>query len=69
MYNVKLFIFALSRSIFTAYLHSSLGDISFFDYIVVFLVNNSGGVFRLSLYGIARLFPAVQSIFRFENFI
>ena len=36
---------------------------------VVFLVNNSGGVFLLSVSGNARFFPAFQTISRFGNFI
>ena len=65
-------------SVFTAYLHYYLGDVSsfakknfIFCYIstVVFLVNNSGGVFLLRVLGNARFFPAVQSIYRFGNFI
>ena len=36
---------------------------------VVFLVNNSGGVFLLRVLGSARFFPAVQTICKFENFI
>ena len=34
-----------------------------------FLVNNSGGVFLLSVSGKARFFPAVKTIWRFGNFI
>ena len=36
---------------------------------VVFRVINSGGVFLLSVSGIARFFPAVQTICMFGNFI
>ena len=65
-------------SVFTAYLHTNCGAVSSFgrkNFIfcststVVFLVNNSGGVFRLSVSGNARFFPAVHIICRFGNFI
>ena len=35
----------------------------------VFLVSNSGGVFRLSVSGKARFFPVVQTISKFGNLI
>ena len=65
-------------SVFTAYLHSSRGDVSFsarknFIFLgistVVFRVSYSGGVFRLNVSGNARFFPAVQTICKFGNFI
>ena len=67
-----------SISVFTAYLHSSRGVVSFFARlnlifcgisIVVFRLNNSGGVFLLSVSGNARFFPAVQTICKFGNFL
>ena len=36
---------------------------------VVFLVNNSGGVFLLSVSGSAKFFPAVKTICRFGSLI
>ena len=36
---------------------------------VVFLVNNSGGIFLLRVLGSARCFPAVQNTCKFGNFI
>ena len=65
-------------SVFTAYLHSNCGEVSYFARknlilcgisTVVFLVNNSGGVFLLRISGKARFFPAVQIICRFGNFV
>ena len=65
-------------SVFTAYLHSSRGDVSSFARqnlmfcgisTVVFRVSNSSGVFRINVSGNARFFPAVQSICKFGNFI
>ena len=62
-------------SIFTAYLHCNLGDVSSFarkNFIfstVVFRVNNSGGVFLLGVSSSARFFPAVQTICNFGKFI
>ena len=59
-------------------MHSSLGDVSSFVRknlifcgisTVVFLINNSGGVFLLSVSGSARFFPVDQTIRRFGNFI
>ena len=64
-------------SVFTAYLHLNLGEVSsctrknlIFCGIstVVFLVNHSGGVFLLRVLGSARFFPAVQTICKFGNF-
>ena len=58
---------ALSKSVFTGYLHSYRGDVLSFarkNYIfcgistVAFPVINSGGVFRLSVSGVARFYPA-----------
>ena len=58
-------------SVFTAYLHCNLGEVSSFtrkNFVycgistVAILVNNSGGVFLLRVSGGARLFPAVQTI-------
>ena len=37
--------------------------------LLFFLVNNSGGVFLLSVSGNATFFSAVQTICRFGNFI
>ena len=37
--------------------------------IVVFRVNNSGGIFLLRVSGSARFFPAVQLICKFRSFI
>ena len=65
-------------SVFTAYLHFNLGEVSscarknsIFCGIstVDFLVKNSGGVFQLRVSGSARFFPAVQTICKFVNFI
>ena len=65
-------------SVFTAYLQCNLGEVSFFARknfifccisIVVFLVNNSGGVFLLKVSGSARFFPAVLTICKIGNFI
>ena len=58
-------------SVFTAYLHCNLGDISSFVRknlilcgisTVVFLVKNSGGVFLLRISGNARFFPGAQAM-------
>ena len=58
-------------SVFTAYLHCNLGEVSSFARknlklcglsTVVFLVNNSGGVILLRVSGSARFFPAVQTM-------
>ena len=73
----SLIYYVLSRSVFTAYLHSNRGDVlSFarqsFNFCgistVVFVVNISSGVFRLSVSGNARFFPAVQTLCKFWNF-
>ena len=65
-------------SVFTAYLHCNFGEVSSFARknlifcgisTVVFLVNNSGGVFLLRVSGSARFFPAVQTMCKFGNFI
>ena len=65
-------------SVFTAYLHRNLGKVSSCARknlrfcgisIVVFLVNNSGGVFLDRVSGGARFFPAVQTICKIGNFI
>ena len=65
-------------SVFTAYLHCNLSEISSFARknlkfcdisTVVFLVNNSVGVFLLRVSGTARFFPAVQPIYKFGKFI
>ena len=65
-------------SVFFAYLHCSLGEVSCFArknlivcgiLNVVFLVKNSGGVFLLRVSGSARFFPAVQTICKFGNFV
>ena len=59
-------------------MHSNLGDVSSFVRknlifcgvsTVVFLINNSGGVFLLSVSGNAKFFPVVQTICRFGKFI
>ena len=58
----------VSESVFTAYLYSSHGNVSFFARknfsfcgisTVVFCVTSTGGVFRLSVFGGERLLPAV----------
>ena len=41
----------------------------FMVFLLLFLVNNSDGVFLLSMSGNAKFFPAVQTICRFGNFI
>ena len=65
-------------SVFTAYLHCNLGEVSSCarknliirgTSTVVFLVNNSSGVFLLIVAGSARFFPAVQTICKLGNFI
>ena len=65
-------------SVFPAYLHFKLGEVSVCARknlifcgisIVVFIVNKSGGVFLLRVTGSARFFPAVQTICKFKNFI
>ena len=65
-------------SVFTAYLHLNLGEVSsrarkilrfYGNSTVVFLVNNSGGVFLLRVLGSVRFFPAVQTTCEFGNFI
>ena len=59
-----------------AYLYSNFGCVSCFARknlefcgisTVVFLLNNSGGVFLLSASRSANFFPAVQTIFKFGN--
>ena len=68
----------LLRFVFTAYLNSNRGNFLSFARkslifcaisTVVFLVNSSSGVFRLSVSGNARFFPAVQIICKFGNFL
>ena len=68
----------LSRSVFTAYWHSNCGDVSSFSkeififcgfFTVVFFVINSGVVFRLSVSGNVRFFPAVQTLSKFGSFL
>ena len=65
-------------SVFTAYLHFNLREVSTCARknlllcgisIDVFLVNNSGDVFLLRVSGSARFFPALQNICKFGNFI
>ena len=65
-------------SVFTAYLHCNFSEVSSFARkhlifcgisTVVFLVNNSGGLFLLKVSGNARFFPAVQNICKFGNFL
>ena len=62
-------------SVFTAYLYSNRGDVSFFARqnliffgisTVVFRVSSSDGVILLTVSGNARFFPAVQTIWDFH---
>ena len=78
MKNSPKFFLCITGLVFTAYLHSSRGVVSSFArktfifcgvFSVVFCVTNSVGVFRLSVYGNARFFPAVQTICKFRKFI
>ena len=72
---VDYFFVIVLHQFFTAYLHCNFGDVSFFarkNFIFCgisnffFRVKTSGGVFLLRVSGIARFFPAVQTICKFE---
>ena len=78
MKNVAICLFVIG--LYQFLLHIYIQIVVFFQFfakklifcgipIVVFRVSSSGGVFLLSVSGKAMLFPAIQDICRFANFI